>query len=69
MEAASRPKRLPRKYLAGMPAAHDALAPGLPCCWTAVLDAFHVVTLGTQVVDEVRRRVQQRNRRSPQPQG
>ncbi len=26
---------------------------------TAVLDAFHVVKLGTQVVDEVRRRVQQ----------
>jgi transposase len=25
----------------------------------AVLDAFHVVRLGTQVVDEVRRRVQQ----------
>jgi hypothetical protein len=25
MEAASRPNRLPRKYLAGMPAAHDAL--------------------------------------------
>ena len=25
----------------------------------AVLDAFHVVKLGTQVVDEVRRRVQQ----------
>ena len=26
---------------------------------TAVLDAFHVVKLGTQAVDEVRRRVQQ----------
>lgn len=29
---------------------------------TAVLDAFHVVKLGTQVVDEVRRRVQQDTR-------
>ena len=29
---------------------------------TAVLDAFHVVKLGTQVVDEVRRRIQQDTR-------
>jgi transposase len=35
-------------------AIHDALPDAV-----AVLDAFHVVRLGTQVVDEVRRRVQQ----------
>ena len=35
----------------------------------AVLDAFHVVKLGTQAVDEVRRRVQQDHPRSPRPQG
>ncbi len=34
--------------------------PGPPSGQTRrVLDAFHVVKLGTQVVDEVRRRVQQ----------
>ena len=36
----------------------NALRDGLSDA-VAVLDAFHVVTLGTQVVDEVRRRVQQ----------
>ena len=36
----------------------NALRDGLPDA-VAVLDAFHVVRLGTQVVDEVRRRVQQ----------
>jgi transposase len=35
-------------------AIHDSLPEAV-----AVLDAFHVVRLGTQVVDEVRRRVQQ----------
>jgi transposase len=35
-------------------AIHDGLSDAV-----AVLDAFHVVRLGTQVVDEVRRRVQQ----------
>ena len=34
----------------------------------AVLDAFHVVRLGTQVVDEVRRRVQQDTPRPARPQ-
>jgi transposase len=37
---------------------HNAIRDGLPDA-VAVLDAFHVVRLGTQVVDEVRRRVQQ----------
>jgi transposase len=36
----------------------NAIHSGLPDA-VAVLDAFHVVRLGTQVVDEVRRRVQQ----------
>ena len=36
----------------------NAVRDGLPDA-VAVLDAFHVVRLGTQVVDEVRRRVQQ----------
>jgi transposase len=36
----------------------NAIRDGLPDA-VAVLDAFHVVRLGTQVVDEVRRRVQQ----------
>jgi transposase len=36
----------------------NAIHDGLPDA-VAVLDAFHVVRLGTQVVDEVRRRVQQ----------
>jgi transposase len=36
----------------------NAIHHGLPDA-VAVLDAFHVVRLGTQVVDEVRRRVQQ----------
>jgi transposase len=36
----------------------NAIHEGLPDA-VAVLDAFHVVRLGTQVVDEVRRRVQQ----------
>jgi transposase len=36
----------------------NAIHDGLPEA-VAVLDAFHVVRLGTQVVDEVRRRVQQ----------
>jgi transposase len=36
----------------------NAIRDGLPDS-VAVLDAFHVVRLGTQVVDEVRRRVQQ----------
>jgi hypothetical protein len=36
----------------------NAIRDGLPDA-IAVLDAFHVVRLGTQVVDEVRRRVQQ----------
>jgi transposase len=36
----------------------NAIRDGLPHA-VAVLDAFHVVRLGTQVVDEVRRRVQQ----------
>jgi transposase len=36
----------------------NAIYDGLPDA-VAVLDAFHVVRLGTQVVDEVRRRVQQ----------
>jgi transposase len=36
----------------------NAIRDGLPDT-VAVLDAFHVVRLGTQVVDEVRRRVQQ----------
>jgi transposase len=36
----------------------NAIHDGLPDS-VAVLDAFHVVRLGTQVVDEVRRRVQQ----------
>ena len=36
----------------------NAIGDGLPDA-VAVLDAFHVVRLGTQVVDEVRRRVQQ----------
>ena len=36
----------------------NAIQHGLPDA-VAVLDAFHVVRLGTQVVDEVRRRVQQ----------
>ena len=34
-----------------------------------VLDAFHVVKLGTQVVDEVRRRVQQERARPARSQG
>src|SRR5512133_43477 len=37
---------------------HNAIRDQLPDT-VAVLDAFHVVRLGTQVVDEVRRRVQQ----------
>jgi len=37
---------------------HNAIHNGLPDA-VAVLDAFHVVRLGTQAVDEVRRRVQQ----------
>ena len=36
----------------------NAIRDGLPDA-VAVLDAFHVVRLGTQVVDEVRRRIQQ----------
>jgi transposase len=36
----------------------NAIRDGLPDA-VAVLDAFHVMRLGTQVVDEVRRRVQQ----------
>src|SRR3954453_9670818 len=36
----------------------NAIRDGLPDA-VAVLDAFHVVRLGTQVLDEVRRRVQQ----------
>jgi transposase len=36
----------------------NAIHDGLPDA-VAVLDAFHVVRLGTQIVDEVRRRVQQ----------
>jgi transposase len=36
----------------------NAIRDGLPDA-VAVLDAFHVVRLGSQVVDEVRRRVQQ----------
>jgi transposase len=36
----------------------NAIRDGLPDA-VSVLDAFHVVGLGTQVVDEVRRRVQQ----------
>jgi transposase len=39
----------------------NAIHEGLPDA-VAVLDAFHVVRLGTQVVDEVRRRVQQDTR-------
>ena len=35
----------------------------------AVLDAFHVVKLGTQVVDEVRRRIQQDTLGLARPQG
>ena len=59
-------KNQPEKFIDGID--HAALDPfrgyanaihdGLPDA-VAVLDAFHVVRLGTQVVDEVRRRVQQ----------
>ena len=44
-------------------AIHDGLSDAV-----AVLDAFHVVRLGTQVVDEVRRRVQPRHPGLPLPQ-
>ena len=45
----------------------NAIRDGLPDA-VAVLDAFHVVRLGTQVVDEVRRRVQQDTLGPPRPQ-
>jgi transposase len=62
----ARLKNQPEEFIDGID--HAALDPfrgyanaihdGLPDA-VAVLDAFHVVRLGTQVVDEVRRRVQQ----------